>query len=83
MNDPFERRRVVDVAVVGRDALQHDDDHVAINRAVVPVHDRLVVIHHFGMRGLERAERHHVQVGLEALEFGRFALGPLCLPWAA
>ena len=70
---------MVDVTVVGADALEHDDDHVWVNGAVIAVHDGLVVIHNFGMRGLERAERHHVQIFLEALKFDRFrvwSIGP-------
>ena len=59
----------------GGDALEHDDDHVSINGSVVAVDDRLVVIHHFGMSSLERAQWHHVQVRLEAFEFGGFCVG--------
>ena len=77
VDDPFERRRVIDVAVVGRDALKLGDDHVAIHGAVVAIDDGLVVIHHFGARGLERAERHHVEVFLEALELDRLGVRPV------
>ena len=77
VHDPFERRRLVDVLVVGGNALEHDHDHVSINGSVVAVDDRLVVIHHFGMSGLERAQRHHVKVGLEAFEFRGFYVGPV------
>src|SRR5262249_56777812 len=51
VEDPLKWRRVVDVAVVRGNALEDDDDHVSINGPVIAVHNRLVVIHHFGMRG--------------------------------
>ena len=60
---------VVDVTVVGGDALEYYNDHISINGSVVPIHNRLVVIHHFGMSGLKWAQWHHVHVCLEAFKF--------------
>ena len=54
VQDPFKRRRVIDVTVVGGNALQYGNDHVSINRTVVPVDDDLVMGHDCGMRCLER-----------------------------
>src|SRR5215469_11708947 len=54
MQDPFKRQRMIDVTVVGGSALEHGNDHVSINRTVVPVDDGLVTAHDFGMRRLER-----------------------------
>src|SRR6516165_3879559 len=54
MQDPFKRRRVINVTVVGGNALEHGNDHVPINGTVVSVDDGLVVGHDFGMRCLER-----------------------------
>jgi len=71
---------VVDVTVVGGDAIEPYDDHILINGAVVPVHDRFVGIHHLGMSGLKRAQWHHVQIRLEAVKFDGLAWGPLSLP---
>ena len=36
VDEPFERGRVVDVAVVGGDALECDDNQVWINGSVIP-----------------------------------------------
>src|SRR5262249_1295465 len=54
MQDPFKWRRMIDVTVVGGNALKHSNDHVSINRTVVPVDDGLVMAHDFGMRCLKR-----------------------------
>src|SRR5208282_921758 len=77
VDDPFKRGSVVYVTVVGGDALEDDNDHISINGSVVPVHDRLVVIHHFGMSSLERAQRHHVQVRLEASKIDSSCTGSI------
>src|SRR6185436_6385679 len=53
MDDPFIRRRVVDVTIVRGHALEDGNDHVSINGSVVAVHDRPVMFQHLGMRGLE------------------------------
>ena len=55
--------------IVTREVVEH---YGAV--AVVAIDDRLVVIHHFRMGGLKRAERHHVEITLEALEFGGFCI---------
>ena len=46
-------------------------------RFIVAIHDHSVMGHHLRRRGrgLERAERDHVQVALKALEFGGFRVG--------
>jgi hypothetical protein len=49
VNDPFEWRSMIDVTVIGGGAFEYYNDHVSINSSVVPVHNRPVVIHHFGM----------------------------------
>ena len=46
VEDPLKGRRVIDVAVVGGDALKLHNDHVSINGPVIAVHNRLVAIHH-------------------------------------
>jgi hypothetical protein len=51
VDDPFERWSVADVTVVRGDAIEHYNDHIWMNRSVVPVHNRLVGFHHLGMSG--------------------------------
>ena len=64
MNDPFEW-----LTVVGGGAFEYYNDHVSINRSVVPVYNRPVVIHRFAMSRPKRAQWHHVEVLLEAFKF--------------
>src|SRR6266566_8592769 len=77
VDDPFERGSVADVTVVRGDAIEHYNDHIWINGSVVPVHNRLVGIHHLGMSGLKRAQWHHVQIRLEAFKFDGPCLGSI------
>ena len=53
------------------DALECYDNHVWTNASVV------VWFHHFGMSGFKRAQRHHVQVRLEAFKFDGFCVGSI------
>src|SRR6201987_5980100 len=53
VDDPFERRSVADVAVVRGDAIEHYNDHIWINGSIIPVHNRLIGLHHLGMSSLK------------------------------
>src|SRR5262249_46426661 len=79
VDDPFIRRRVVDVTIVRGHALEDGNDHVSINGFVVAVHDRPVMVRHLGRRGhgLGRTQRDHVQVPRKAFEFGGSRVGSI------
>ena len=49
-----QTKLVTAASELARNALEHGNDHVSINRTVVPVDDGLVMAHDFGMRCLER-----------------------------
>jgi len=83
MNDPFEWRSVIDVTVVGGGAFEYCNDHVSINSSVVPVHNRPVVIHRFGMSVLSGPNGTMSKSFWKPLNLMALTLGPLSLPWAA